>query len=376
MTLSSSQKTALKHVTDYARSRKEHAQTVIVHVLRMSNIAPNAFEDVVDQIKSRAQVALHFHPDRLCSNMKSVAENLLNDGVYKSQFETQISNGSVTAFQDGDRDKWEAQLFGRAYQNPDSSVTERPKYGALNLLSYPDGPSPRFGSCYFLLDSNVAKRCTFTYLDSHLAPEERGTYEEFDDIMAALLSEAFSREFALGEHALPPKKLLKRILEGFESQFANLYRKTPSRNLNHYIEAQVHGDIGLLTDVNALVIDPSFRGTFTGTQLQQLCERYNIMMYWHSGFVLPANEVPDDFRGPTMPSLAKRVAQEGIVHASAIGESAMSLQKDSAPWANRGSYQDVLQELKLLWHCVVRYGHTFHNPPHRTHTTSIRSPNS
>ncbi|MGQ7111171.1 DUF3626 domain-containing protein, partial [Escherichia sp. TWPC-MK] len=32
---------------------------------------------------------------------------------------------------------------------------------------HPDGPAPRFGSCYFLLSPKVSSRSTYTYLDSH-----------------------------------------------------------------------------------------------------------------------------------------------------------------------------------------------------------------
>jgi hypothetical protein len=34
-------------------------------------------------------------------------------------------------------------------------------------MHYPDGPAPRFGSCFFLLRPNVAKRSTFTFGGSH-----------------------------------------------------------------------------------------------------------------------------------------------------------------------------------------------------------------
>ena len=66
-------------------------------------------------------------------------------------------------------------------------------------MLHPDGPAPRFGSCYFLLYPEVSRRSTFTYLDSHQNPTEKGTYEAFEMILAALLKEAYVREFAVGE---------------------------------------------------------------------------------------------------------------------------------------------------------------------------------
>jgi hypothetical protein len=38
-------------------------------------------------------------------------------------------------------------------------------------------------------------------------------------------------------------------------------RAAPARNLNQYIEAQVHGELVLRRDVEALVVDPAFCDT-------------------------------------------------------------------------------------------------------------------
>lgn len=109
-------------------------------------------------------------------------------------------------------------------------------------MLHPDGPAPRFGSCYFLLYPEVSRRSTFTYLDSHQNPTEKGTYEAFEMILAALLKEAYVREFAVGEPNLTPPQLVERMRRLGEP-IPNPAMKKPSRNLNHYIEAQVHGDI-------------------------------------------------------------------------------------------------------------------------------------
>lgn len=130
----------------------------------------------------------------------------------------------------------------------------------------------------------------------------------------------------------------------------------PVRNLNQFIEAQVHGDVLLRQDVDALFADPSFQGTETGGVLLELCERYQVELRWHHGFRLSLEDVPRDFRGPTMPSLAERVAQSGFVDASAIGAIVRDLHVNPGAWSDRGSFDDVLQELKLLWHVLVKYG--------------------
>ncbi|WP_136606998.1 DUF3626 domain-containing protein [Paenibacillus dokdonensis] len=354
--LSESQLSALEYVTNYARIRKSEAVQAIHEILQMSNVDREEFEDAVAKIKSH-----HFHPDRLDPAKKSVAVALLEQGVYKSQFETLLSNGSVSAYPGGQRDLWEERLFGGAYQQEGTSNSERPKYGALDLMRHPDGPAPRFGSCYFLLSPEVSYRSTYTYLDSHQNPVQKGTYAEFDDMMAALLEEIFLRDSALGKKNLRPQKLVDHFRVHLTMPFSDLSRSEAKRNLNHYIEAQVHGNIRLKEDVEILVADPSFKGTPTGRILERICLQYSIQLYWHMGFAMWVDEVPSDFRGPTMPSLAERIAHHSYIDANMIGSAAMHLKHDPAAWRDRGTDKEVLQELKLLWHVLVRYGKPLRN---------------
>ncbi|WP_018755431.1 DUF3626 domain-containing protein [Paenibacillus terrigena] len=354
--LSPAQYAALAYVTDYARNRTEGARHTIHDILQMSNIGLDTFEDAVAKIKSHARIAMHFHPDRLDPTDKSVAEALLEQGVYKSQFETLLSSGSVSAYPGGQRDLWEDRLFGGAYQQEGTTKSERPKYGALDLMRHPDGPAPRFGSCYFLLSPKVSYRSTYTYMDSHQNPVQKGTYAAFDDMMAALLEEIFLRDSALGEANLRPQKLVDHLRVNLLNAFLDPSEMEPKRNLNHYIEAQVHGDIRLENDVEILIADPAFQGMPIGRILEQLCVQYSIDLYWHGGFALSVDEVSSNFRGPAMPSLAARIAHHGYIDASMIGSAAKHLRQDPAAWRDRGTHAEVLQELKLLWHVLVRYG--------------------
>jgi hypothetical protein len=354
MSLAPSQLAAIDHIQKYAQSRKPEAEETITHLLRMSNITSEVYEQAVLKLKRNAKVAVHFHPDRLDSQMKSVAEALHTQGIYKGQFETLLSSGSVSAHPGGARDSWENRLYNGAYNLEGSENHHRPKYGALNVMCHQDGPAPRFGSCYFVLKPEVSSRCTFTYLDSHQDPKEKGTLAEFDDILAALLSEAFTRDYALGEKDLTIPKLIKHlssmdITHAFSS-------KRIARNLNHYIEAQIHGNISLADDVEELVADPAFKGTAIGNFLESIAKDYKIKILWHQGYALDLNEVPLDFRGPTMPSLAKRVATTSYLDTQMIGIAAASLKQDPTAWSDRGTYSEVLQELKLLWHVLVTFG--------------------
>src|ERR1700746_3624176 len=93
-------------------------------------------------------IGLYFHPERLGRDGVSVAEGLLRTGIYTNQFVAGLSSGSPSAFPGGERDLWEDRLFGGAYHRADVTSSGRPKYGALDAMHYPDGPAPRFGSCF------------------------------------------------------------------------------------------------------------------------------------------------------------------------------------------------------------------------------------
>ncbi|KAL6874791.1 hypothetical protein J3F83DRAFT_518542 [Trichoderma novae-zelandiae] len=361
------QAAAIANIKAQALQLKPDALANISHIFRMSNIPITKLDDVRKAIARHARVALHFHPDRPSRSGRTVVESLLEDGTYRNQFETGISNGLVATQLGGARDEWERSLFTGAYHgfaSRDSDTVEafdptlRPKYGALDLMRNSDGPAPRFGSCYFLLRPQVSSRSTFTFGGSQAAPKDRGTVDEFDAILAALLEECFTRDAALGVENMRPKRMVDCINALSESPLVQEhYERLPSRNLDHLIEAQIHGDVLLSRDVEALVVDPSFfsRGD-TGPLLRALGETYGFPVFAHYGFQLSVEDVPDDFRGPTMSSLAARIAFEGRVDVQVIGEAVRDAVSGGVLLRDRGTLAEVLQELKLLWHVLVRYG--------------------
>src|SRR6059058_5542917 len=95
MTLHRSQAAALAYVSAQARARAALARATLDEVAAMANLGAGAVAGAMAAIRQHARVALHFHPDRPDGQLRSVAEALLDGGVYKSQFETLLSNGSV-----------------------------------------------------------------------------------------------------------------------------------------------------------------------------------------------------------------------------------------------------------------------------------------
>jgi hypothetical protein len=367
--LSAAQRAAFRHVEANASARAASARKTIARIVRDTGSSEAEYDGALERVRAHARVVVHFHPDRIGNDGITVAEGLLRDGRYRSQFVTGLSSGGRTAFPGGDRDRWEEALFGGAYQAPGVTFDERPKYGALELVRYPDGPSPRFGSCYLVLRPQVSLRTTFTFAGSEqaLAPERAGILERIDTVMAALLSEVAAgegtevpwppfRAATLGLAGISVQELLGR-LEGLSSERPEPAVGPAGRVLDSCIEAQVHGPIEVGRDVEILVADPSFVGTPAGAHLSELCRRHDVPLRRHAGFRLPVRDVPDDFRGPAMPRLARRIAgDDGAIDAAVIGAAEATLHARPEEWRDWGSRDETLQHLKQLWHVLVHYG--------------------
>ena len=367
--LSLVQRAALSHVEGVVRREGVGARARVSGLLTRAACAPDRYRKAMECVRAHARVVVHFHPDRFDFKGTTVAEALLKEGVYRNQFETGLSSGSMSAFPGGERDRWENTLFAGAYHAQGVTGSERPKYGALELVRHPDGPIPRFGSCYFVLKQRVALRTSFTFMGSEdpRATERRGTIGHMHSVMAGLLTEIDEGGVATPEwppFRAPtlgiPQLTIPQLLETLRD--LPQPRKDPAdgeagRVLDTQIEAQVHGPIDLHQDVELLVADPAFAATDIGSVLRQLAETYAIPLRWHCGFRLPVRDVPDDFRGPAMPRLAQRIAgNHGTLDAAVIGTAAASLHAQQDAWLDWGRPEEALQHLKQLWHVLVHYG--------------------
>lgn len=345
--LTSAQRAALGHVTAVATRHRPRA------LERLADVDDLA--DLLAAAAAHGRVTLNFHPDRLLPGGPTVAESLAADGRYRSQFETGVTNGSRTAFLGGDRDRWEQALFGDAYLTPGTLPAERPLYGGLNLLGHPDGACPRFGSCHVRLRPAVNARCTVTVGDSHLGPADVGTLAAFEAVLAGLVERARETGVTLGRPDADPLAVLRTLADAAPAA-------EPGRALDDYLEVQVHGPVDLAADAEALVLDPSFRGTPAGDVLSALAARLGIGLEWHAGFELTAAEVGPDFRGPAIPPLAAEVCrryagERGTFDAELVGRAAADMLRHPASWSPWGTPDDLLQYVKQLWHTLVHAGH-------------------
>ena len=247
------------------------------------------------------RVTLHFHPDRVVDGVP-ILERMARDGVYRSQFETGVSNGGLTAYPGGDRWRWESRIFGAAYD--DRPPASRPKYGSLNFRQRRIGGSPRFGSAHLRLTADALARATFCYPDSAAGPEHFGVAARMSSLV----------KLAESDDADP---------------------------LDDYIEAHVHGAVDITADAEALVLDPCYRAT----PVEDGASRLGCPVEWHGGFTATTAVLLDNpgYRGAEFALLGASLARDGALTARLIGEASLAGRHDE-------------QALKRVWHYVARFG--------------------
>ncbi|MGC4948744.1 DUF3626 domain-containing protein [Streptomyces sp. DT224] len=246
------------------------------------------------------RVTLNFHPDRLLDGTP-LLEAMAGRGVYASQFVTGTSNGGLTAWPGGDRWRWESRIFDGAYDSVPGA--ERPVYGALDFRRYAVGGAPRFGSAHFRLGVGALERTTFCYPDSFLEPTDFGVAARMGLIALALADE--------------------------------------QDVLDDYIEAQVHGPVRPDSHVEALVLDPCYRGT----DVEAAAGRLGCAVEWHPGFRLTVDELRrhPDYRGQEYVDLGEAIAVDRVLDPRIVGAAARAGRFDP-------------QALKKVWHCLARFG--------------------
>lgn len=344
---------ALSFLMEKGKRNAAASRQAILHLLERSGVSLLDYQKALERIQSNTQIAIHFHPERFTKDGYSVAAGLLRTGRYQTQYETGISSGSPTAFPGGARDEWEKTFFGGLYHQEASKLLERPKYGALMLAGHLDGPAPRFGSCYLVLDFKLNSRSSYTYGGNQgdLEHQKTGTWENLDRVMLALLKAAEEGNKVLGLEEKSIATLLNRI--GVYNQGAG----APLGNaLDSFVEAQVHGPISLKEDVVKLVADSSFKQSEIHSVLEQFSDRFEVELDWYPGYILPVSEVPNHFRGYQIGPLVERIARDGILTTAKIGEAANDFQRRPESWPYLGEGLEPLTYFRRVWHALVYHG--------------------
>lgn len=276
----------------YRRSVTPAAERAIAAVRRRSS--PGAVAAI--------GVDVCFHPDALGVDGVPVLASIASGRRWRTQFESGTSNGGLTAHPGGDRWRWESRLFEGAYDG--SPAEERPVYGALRRSSDPYGTAPRFGSAHLRLRPSVLVRTTLCYPDSAYEPEAVGTVDAAGGVLEAV------RRIRLDDP------------------------------LDRYIEAHVHGGLAL-DDVEAVVLDPSSRGT----DVEEATQALGTALEQHPGYRLRSEdlEAAGGYRGERYVAAARRAMRDGVLTPALLGIA-----------RERGDLDP--DEAKRVWHLLARFG--------------------
>lgn len=351
---------AIEFVNISSKSDESHHKEYIQKLLKDNLLEDVAIDKLINNIFQYSYVIINFHPDRISSNGNLIIEGILKEGKYYSQFRTGTSSGSKTAYAGGERDLWEKELFGGCYHTRGTNNDRRVKYGSLNILNYKDGASPRFGSCYFKLNKNIMNRCTFTFGDSHLKPKFIGTKDSFYSIMRAILDEVVHKKRFFNSYDYNFIKAIKYISKMNQDNLTT-QNGIMGRALDDYIEAQIHGDINLMCDVDCLVVDESFRESEILQYILNISKDFNIDVQWIPCRKIITDNIPDEFRGSMIKPFAKKILKElqissEYIDANIIGSASRYLEYNPNIWLEFGNSSQTFQYLKQLWHVLVQYG--------------------
>jgi hypothetical protein len=154
---------------------------------------------------------------------------------------------------------------------------------------------------------HTLERTTFCYPDSVFEPEHVGTATRMD--------------------------LTRRADEDLTNGVTD--------DLDSYVEAHVHGVVSLAGDVEAIVLDPVYRGG----EVEVLAGALPCPVEWHGGFSVAVETVRayPDYRGPACVALAEELAEDGRLDPAILGRAAATGRHDP-------------QELKRVWHHLARFG--------------------
>lgn len=339
---------AIEKIKENAEVQMQEDKKLVEQILSPFQIDS---EELIQQVLKKP-ITINFHPDRFSNNQKIILDNLLEQGYYHGQFHTGTTNGGKTAFVGGQRYVWEQQLFHSMY--PESCI-DRPKYAALNLFNYLDGASVRFGSCYFVLNEDIAERCTFSYGDSSTNPTTICTFDTFICVLADLFRDVKHNSRLLNQVVSWEQEALAIVLNECNKE------RVLGRNLDYCIETHIHGNLSLSDDVISLYMDESFQGTKFDGKAKDLCEKYEIELKWIPKREIEISRIGSTFRGPGVPLLADEIASflgsnEAVMNAALLGSAHRDSELNPQRWQGVGSKSEVFQLIKQLWHTIGYFG--------------------
>lgn len=111
--------------------------------------------------------------------------------------------------------------------------------------------------------------------------------------------------------------------------------------LDNYVEAHIHGPIVIERDVEALILDPSFKDS----QIEEAALSLGCSIEWHKGFCLSVHQSSEcqEYRGPKVADAILEMARDSCITPAQLSQA-------------RETKLDY-QTAKWVWHCMARFGY-------------------
>jgi len=186
------------------------------------------------------------------------------------------------------RKEWENRLFNNIYNK--SKPFDRVKYGVLNVINDPNGVKccSGYGDSYFLLQ-NTRLRTTFASKDTSAVDVKLATAEHYNHVLLSYSD----------------KELNAGVGVAIGRAFC-----TSSAVIEQYKEVQIHGPLKLNTDIEAVVVNPKYKGNEKMEALiKKFADKNNCNVIWmeeadHPGIVR-STYVPPSGTGSILPGKSR-----------------------------------------------------------------------
>lgn len=199
---------------------------------------------VVDYIKNDVNVTINCREETLINH-------IIGDNLYRNGFEVHKIYCALT----GAREQWEKNLFNSIYDN--CQPKERVKYGALNLFNNPNGLTQctGYGKFFFVLKKHVKDRISFVNGDSSGMMFHICTFK-WNSAILIHMNDA----------------LLKNLIDHVKGK-----KECHKAYNQNYVEAQIHGDLRLDTDIEKLVVNIN-KSNINFPIIKNFCDKNNIIL--------------------------------------------------------------------------------------------------
>lgn len=217
---------AYRYAESKAKSSHNQAIGQLKKRVKCLGFAMSALDECLAYIRDEAPIIIHL--------TEATLEKLVKDTHYRSLFETKTSGGQKSIAM---RETWEHQMFGKCYDMCKPNL--RPKYGCLNISGDIQGVRAAhcYGTFFLTLKNEVRYRTTF-----------------FDRDTGGCFKKKFRRSPTLATYQYYAH-ILQQYPDNELEAALHVNRLSGSRSkCQSYKEVQIHGDIRLDSDVQALSV--------------------------------------------------------------------------------------------------------------------------